>query len=213
MISRFRSYEIPDKVGNLVHTTIVFFGSKDDEFCSELAAHARDHFLKPSWAQLLSLSPGKIAELRQKAAGIGVTVWKDLAEQLWPVLAPVLDAGISYSIGLPVFLKYIQRRMAQGTVVEANTVGYWFLAYEGFIVTAHNGRLRTAIFRKDHPNASRRSSFLESWNYLRRKLQTHERARHAAENMTATDAKHGQESEFIDLEAISRNNWDTCPSN
>jgi len=148
-----------------------------------------------------------VAHLRQKAGCVGVTVEREVADELWPALGPTLDGGIRYSVELPVFLRYEQDREAQGRVLERRVIGFYFLAREGFIAVVHDGRLRTAYFRKDWPHADRQSVFDEAWNYLRLQWKRHEREG----SLRAIDAKHGQSRTYTDLQAISLVNWTICP--
>ena len=207
MFSRMQDYDIPHANGSISRTAIVFFGSRDDDFCSNLSRHAKDHFLKSRWPMLLEMDEKEVVELRQKTARAGVTSEREVANELWPTLGPILDGGIRFSVGLPVFLRYEQDLQVQGRVLERHVVGFYFLASEGFIAVVHDGSLRTAYFRKDWPHADRQSVFEEAWNYLRLIWKRHEREG----RVLMTDVKHGQNRVYNELQAISLANWTNCP--
>lgn len=211
MFDHFRDYQIPDAEGNLTIVSLTFFGTRQEEFCANLTRHIADHFLKPQWVRILQISPQKLSELRQKVNRVGVTTEKEVADEVWPILGPILDAGIAFSVGLPVFLDYVQDRAASGKMVEEGSVGYYFLSNEGFIVVVHNNRVRSALFKEDRPNLSRQTVFNIAWDFLRRMKQRHDDAVRRGAELQTRDSKHGQQLEYRELSAISAANWLKCP--
>jgi hypothetical protein len=181
-----RSYELPSA------TALAFF--KDEE---HFARKVRDHFLNPGepWSRLLGVH--FLRQLGQKLSAGEVSVLEEAYERA----LPVLDGGIRFAAGLPLFVRY-EAEVAYGEGKMSRHEGYFLLAEAGFKVVAHGGIVRTAYFLTKTPGDSSFTLFKEAWRAIKARALMRQYVDHKA----------GRTVRHLRVEWFNTENWAHCPN-
>jgi hypothetical protein len=86
-----------------------------------------DHILHPlePWERLLGVK--FLNKVRQKVKEGPVSELDDLYQSIYDRIVPILDEGIQFSIGVPVYAQFHQERCRLSATRWYKTEGYFFL--------------------------------------------------------------------------------------
>jgi hypothetical protein len=165
----------------------------------------RDHILneREPWSRVLHLKVKRQENLRQQLASRDVSERDAAEEEVYPQCVDVLNGGIMYSIGLPVYVEFVQERRRRLTDPASQTHGFYFIAETGFLVVVREDIVRTARFEVGIKNGlSRVGLFREAW-------------KHVQTRMTRTteylDSKDQEYVLHVSAQSFSAENWVQCP--
>lgn len=188
-----RTYSLAD--GRQIE--IAFFGD-EDRFRHTLT----DHFLNASepWERLLGAK--FLRSARQKVDAGSVSIMGEA----YDLVVPVLDAGIVFSIELPVYVEFRQERQPDSGLRINVSDGFYFLSEAGFLMVVREDRfwgllLRTAWFEvgPKGPNQSKATLFRNAWQYVKKRSKGYR------------DSKGGEDVRHIQIVQVSPQNWERCP--
>lgn len=118
---------------------------------------------------------------------------------------PVLDAGIAYSIGVPVYVEFRQERQLASGLPAKESEGFYFLSESGFLIVVREDRsrgllLRTAWFEvgPKGPKQSKATLFRNAWQYVKKRS-------------SYRDTKGGENVRHVQVTKVSPQNWERCP--
>ena len=157
-----------------------------------------DHVLNPREPWHRSLGVSFLKTLCQKFNAGEVSV----IEEAYSACVPVLDAGIRFSIGLPVYVEFKQERRPLGSAKPYTTGGFYFLSNQGFLVVVRDDVVRTAGYRGTGikgVNASKQDLFKEAWKYVRQRSRG-----------SYVDSKDGEDVRHTMVLMVSPDNWERC---
>lgn len=181
--------------------TIRFFANAD-----RFQHLIEDHVLsedEPWWDRLIGVRFRR--SLCQKMESGDVSLVEAGLEEAFAECVPVLDAGIAFSAGVPVYVAFAQRRRTLGSADWHDTRGYYFVSRDGLVIIAREDIVRTAFFPGGAGikggNFSKKDLFRLAWKWVK-DIDLHRLYR---------DPKGGEEYAHIALIRVAPENWQRCP--
>jgi hypothetical protein len=165
----------------------------------------RDHILNKDepWQRVLHVKEKQLENLRQQLKS-DVVSDRDAAENaLYPQCVGILAQGIEHSIGLPVFVEFVQERRRGIDGTPYNTRGFYFIGEHGFLVVVRENIVRTARFEGGiKKNMSRVGLFREAWKHVSSRIMR------VADYLDQKDQEYVRQ---ITVTRVSEENWVVCP--
>jgi hypothetical protein len=181
--------------------TIVFF--RPNRFGHTLRDHVLDETESALWNRVLHLRVKRQENLRQQLAAGAVSERDAAEEEVYPQCVEVLAAGISYSIGVPVYVEFVQERRKSLSDPAFRTRGFYFLAEAGFLVVVRDDVVRTARFEAGIKGGlSRVGLFREAWKHVQTRITR------VSEYLDSKDQEYVRHAE---VRRWSEENWVCCP--
>jgi hypothetical protein len=158
-----------------------------------------DHILHPlePWERLLGVK--FLNKVRQKVKEGPVSELDDLYQSIYDRIVPILDEGIQFSIGVPVYAQFHQERCRLSATRWYKTEGYFFLAKPGFLIVVRDGLLKTAHFVRK--SVAKRNQ--PKWRLF------HEARKHARDSLAKdyVDTKDDEYVRQVSHALITPDNW------
>lgn len=175
--------------------------SKDVKFfkdASSFATKAQDHFLsdREPWGRLLGAR--RVRRMRNALAQKN----QSMLQELYDHVVPLLDEGIQFSIGAPVYVQTSSRATLTKSGRTYDLDGYVFLSEQGIKIVVHGGVLRTAYFCSKTQNDSYHTLFRQAWKSIRVRMV----------GTRYIDPKGGKSIEHKRVTFVSHENWEFCPN-
>lgn len=163
---------------------------------------AEDHFLnlREPWHRLLGKNFSH--QICQKLKQGEVDIEENALQELYQKVTPLLDAGITFSVSLPLYVHYKIEVQEVKDGVKYRREGYYFLSKYGFIIIVNRGVVITAYFRNKSANDSYFTLFKSAWKYIKIKCDAGE----------YLDTKGQKDIFYRGLEMVNRENWAHCPN-
>jgi hypothetical protein len=163
----------------------------------------RDHILNENepWSRVLHLKVKRQENLRQQIGSRDVSERDAAEEELYAQCIDVLAGGITYSIGVPVYVEFIQERRSGPQDAPYRTQGFYFLADAGFLIVVRANIVRTAFFEtgiKGKRDLSRVGLFLAGWHHVKKLIDR---------ETEYLDSKDREYVKHVSVKEVSSENW------
>ena len=156
---------------------------------------------QPWWDRLIGVQFRK--SLGQKMQSGDVSLVEAGLKEAFAQCVPILDAGIAFSIGFPVYVAFTQKRRKLGSAGWYDTQGYYFISRDGLLMIVREDILRTAFFPVGIKggNFSKKELFGMAWKWVK-DIKLHRLYR---------DTKGGEEYAHVALIGVAPENWRRRP--
>lgn len=165
----------------------------------------RDHILNENepWQRVLHVREKRLENLRQQLQSGDVSERDAVEAELYPPCVNILALGIEHSIGVPVFVEFVQQRRRGIDGGPYTTHGYYFIGEPGFLVVVREDIVRTARFEGGiKRNMSRIGLFREAWKDVATRI---------ARVGEYLDSKDQEYVRHVTVNRVSEENWAVCP--